>query len=1030
MAKNSAWLVDANNIQIDDYSKADLENSIIKTNEIEFFLSSSEANKYFIVGPKGLGKTLLLKLKSLQLREKGYKVLPENLLCEKLDGINEQFTYNEIRDLETERMWEIIWEMGLCCWIMIGCEIAIPDELSKLFGKATSLSHIVKNLLAAGTKNIDKLYKKYNNSELRPTVDNLQRYGVSQLAIFIDNVDEALSDHVGEKNRVNTDRSYLVSHKIWIRAQISLLSLSKRLINSNPHLKIYLSIRSEAYNQIIAAEKTQIRDLSISLKYSKEQIREIFIKNIKHTKADDLAFPREVDHIKSFVGLSKIPHKFAKDGLGNAKHEDVFDFIYRHTFGRPREIILMGNKIYAIDKKNRTESSIHSAVNEVSINLFEQFTLEIVPYFDLKRFKRFCTEVRKNIFNISTAERVQQLFKSDESIPNICSNYWNSGLLGIVKHNGFTNDTLVQSFQPVGQYTLSENTVPESEYFVLHPATYSIMEEVLYDRSSFYDLDNIVGYEYRFHKPRIANNKIKYHLHIGLERDGISILIPTIYEYKSVAIIINPFDNIWSQIRKVEYFDLNVNGESFRFRVYRDDFPTHKKQKIFREWIDEKQSTLFYTDNQPLLDDIVNVCSTISLTEYDNTDFFSGISENLNNLSKIVYLCKKTFDKDLNKIFSEYLAGKFSNWECQLVLIDRYTLLIEREIHDSILMCRSTVEEYPGKQVSIFHNQASILPSNVVHRPKTIMEFNFLVREFELLREGIYQYYKYLRQKNLIVKTYKESETTLRLFGQLQVEALIGTTDKNVLKAVYGKDVKPELRKELIEQCILHLERLDNLSKYTFNLAGQSVDVDKLKQQDILVDDATFYQFIKYSQIYYSDPGLIVNLMKDLHIVPITAKYDTVFISYSFRDSIFATLIADYLIINGVEVDMFELDNPQGKLKGVMSEYVKKNDKMIFISSENSLKSEACHFELKNCRDKTHKLWGNRLIPIMLDRFILEIEEYRIPPIQRRIFWENIEFIKEDVIQDFTAFNGHIDNHHLEKQIRMKIIENCLIKRG
>ncbi|CAG5002580.1 hypothetical protein DYBT9275_02922 [Dyadobacter sp. CECT 9275] len=1022
--KYSPWFVDADRIQI-GYSTTGIESFLTRTNSINKFLSPQETNKYFLVGPKGLGKTLLLKLKSLQLREKSYKVIPESTLCEKINDIVTKFSYESIHDLETERMWKIIWEISLCCCIARNCNVSLPEEISRIIGLAKSLSSILKIFLSLGTKNIEKLYNKFNDTQLRPIVDNLHERGVSQLALFIDNIDEGFSSHVGEAGKTNSENTYLVSAELWIAAQIAILGISKRLMQANPHLKIYVSIRSEAFNQIVAQEKKQIGDLCTFLEYSKEQIKDIFLKNIRETDSDNLVFPSEKDAIKSFLGFTGMPHRFVRDEKGEKVVEDVFDFIYRHTFGRPREIVAMGERISNISPNERNMETIHNAINNESSELFKQLTLEIIPSFDIDIFRKFINIISKNIFSRRTAEIAYKYFAENEKFKHICSYYWNLGILGIVKQNGADNSRLIQAFRPVGQYSLAKDYVPEYKSFLMHPATYSLMEEVLYDRANFFSLENIVGYDNIFIEARSNYNRIRYHLHLGMGRDSLSILVPTLHNHKILGIVINPSNNIWNELSLVEYFELRVDEDVFKFRVYRDEFEAYRRDQIFREWIDDKQATIFFTGNKELINNIASNASAITTTDYEDIKFLETIGSSVDNNNKIIYLCKRTFDTARELDFKNKLFLIHPSWKLRKVLIDRYTLSSKKSVKNQNLLCEIEVEEYPGKQVSLYHDQLSVIPNGIVRRPKSKEEFDFYEREFRLLREGIYQYYKLLRQKGLIRQGSQDCLPRLRLFASIQIEGLLSGQNRQVLNEVFGRDDRPSIRKELMNECLIHFKRLDALEQSRLGNNGQSVNISELKRTMVLLSNVGIYDFVKLSRDYIEAPSLCVDVLKDLQVYPIK-KYFSTFISYSFRDTQFASTLANYLILNGVKVEMFEIDDPKGKLLGIMSEYVKKNEKMIFLSSRNSLISSACHFELKTCREKISKNWKEMLIPIRIDDYILEIQEYDIPSDKRSLFWENIIFIKENNVHDFSKHSALTDKKLFEAEILEKILNKYL----
>lgn len=58
-----------------------------------------------------------------------------------------------------------------------------------------------------------------------------------------------------------------------------------------------------------------------------------------------------------------------------------------------------------------------------------------------------------------------------------------------------------------------------------------------------------------------------------------------------------------------------------------------------------------------------------------------------------------------------------------------------------------------------------------------------------------------------------------------------------------------------------------------------------------------------------------------------------------------------------------------------MSYNVDNFDRLLFIASKNSLKSEACHFELSNGRKKQDKFWEVVLFPIHTGDFFFTVEE-------------------------------------------------------
>lgn len=136
----------------------------------------------------------------------------------------------------------------------------------------------------------------------------------------------------------------------------------------------------------------------------------------------------------------------------------------------------------------------------------------------------------------------------------------------------------------------------------------------------------------------------------------------------------------------------------------------------------------------------------------------------------------------------------------------------------------------------------------------------------------------------------------------------------------------------------------------------------------------------------------------------------SVFISYSLKDSEIAKNINEFLKSKDVTTFLWENDAPGGKtLKDIMKSNIDSKDRLLFIASENSLKSKACHFELTQGREKQDKLWKTILFPIHLDDFLFRVEYDEIrPKVKRDEFWENIQELRDINSLDFSKFNNGI----------------------
>src|SRR6266498_3246329 len=112
-------------------------------------------------------------------------------------------------------------------------------------------------------------------------------------------------------------------------------------------------------------------------------------------------------------------------------------------------------------------------------------------------------------------------------------------------------------------------------------------------------------------------------------------------------------------------------------------------------------------------------------------------------------------------------------------------------------------------------------------------------------------------------------------------------------------------------------------------------------------DDLNFSVLRKYFNIHTPDIKSIASGVTS------EINFRNVFISYSFKDNPFARLLNDQLSENGVKTFLWEKDAPGGEyLADIMEENIKKHDRILFIASQNSIKSKACQFEISEARKK------------------------------------------------------------------------------
>jgi len=153
--------------------------------------------------------------------------------------------------------------------------------------------------------------------------------------------------------------------------------------------------------------------------------------------------------------------------------------------------------------------------------------------------------------------------------------------------------------------------------------------------------------------------------------------------------------------------------------------------------------------------------------------------------------------------------------------------------------------------------------------------------------------------------------------------------------------------------------------------------------------------------------GIHNSEIKD-YVYGLTSKieFQSIFISYSFKDKAFAKQINEELNKKGIMTFLWEKDSPGGAtLKEIMSGNINAKDRILFIASKDSLKSSACQFELSEGRKKQNLTWENVLFPIHVDNYLFELKKDNIRPIEvQDEYWKNICELRDLNSLDFSKF--------------------------
>ena len=465
----------------------------------EYLEIGNHESRFFLIGSKGLGKTLLLRYKSYLYHKHlgdAYKFNTSiTELTDNLDINYNTFSRDELIHFQNHDHWEKIWSLTLWIIVFKVYGLQIPNELNRLINGATKITPIFSYLLAE--RHQVSRFTDFRN-QLLARNHEIQ----SGVALFIDDVDQSFErilrdDHYKEWSVAEQDHP---SVKIWVSAQMGLVAAIYSIYRQNSHVKIFANIRREPWEVFEGALKANYSNHATFLEYEKFEILQILEKNIDMMERKQYVLPNNADPIKKFIGFDEIPHRFALKPEGSPRIENVFDFIYRHTFGRPREIVLMGREIcfktsnggYRQKPLEEKIIEIRSVVNIWSLELFKRYRDEIIPAFNEEQLNRFIKKLRMNVITPEDLDLLPQ---------NLLNKYFSFGLLGRAVHHSISpegEEIYRQTFLPPATYNYTKiEQLPVADYYFTHPCLDSLLIQHLRFLKA-YNKTNVIGQGYIF----------------------------------------------------------------------------------------------------------------------------------------------------------------------------------------------------------------------------------------------------------------------------------------------------------------------------------------------------------------------------------------------------------------------------------------------------------------------------------------------------------------------------------------------------
>jgi serine/threonine protein kinase len=457
------WATDANQIDI-----VDLEKILFHNDMVDGFLNGR--HRHFISATKGFGKTLLLTYKRHLLTRSSASrgqlptMVPEGRPY--LDFMSEMrllsSRYEEpLADVSTtKRIWSAALRISVISHqpaVIDESEAteldAFPNRIQRWLGGAKIQPTVVfKELTTLGVSELNRLIDRTENF-----LDHKMRQIHEGMFFFVDKVDQAIRH---------------LSQDAWIAVQAGLIEAAWETMNANSHLKIYASIRQEAFSSYQSDIKSNLFAATTSLHYSADEL---------HALLDRLAQCYEgCPTFADFLGLNVVRH-----GRRPAP-EDGFQYVLRHSCGRPRDLVAIAS---AISSKRSTlnESGLREIVQQtcsdvVISNLFDEVRVFLNCLGDRDARLKFLAKLPGNILQKSEAIRVCEEFNGLE--PGTLQHFGEEssdifhpfrdlyfvGLLGVVQRDPETGEMTQRFRRPHDPLAPTTSELPETPVYLIHPA--------------------------------------------------------------------------------------------------------------------------------------------------------------------------------------------------------------------------------------------------------------------------------------------------------------------------------------------------------------------------------------------------------------------------------------------------------------------------------------------------------------------------------------------------------------------------------
>jgi hypothetical protein len=470
--------------------------SIVENFGIRTFLGTS--NKRYLVGPKGSGKTLILLRKAIDQRcQADALCIPSDpdLPVDRLtaaEHIGRRFNFKVSDPAENRLAWTAVWKHCILRSVLHHLRDEILTAAAQAAGAPSAETwhaELIHRRFKEQKDAIDGLLRNVSIHPLRPfqyyaelgarldarpgelsvvrqelrLLESLLQLSRRDVYVFLDNLDDY----------------YEQNPHLWFNSIYGQFRAVREISLAHRHIHVFTSIRQDVYAQFADEMSLQYYDYVTELRYNKSELLSIFQAGIQRLDTNLLMRPglRDSDPWRAFFGESVL---LRNGRVGCEEH--VKDYLYRHSLGRPRDLVHIGTVLLnERPAEGFGTEHVRKAVARAERDIAEQYLAEIRPLLDPRlNLKEFVEQfVTSNVLSSEDLTRITAEYQKKQaisyeldgaSVANPFETLYGLGLFGVEMTLHDSSET-IQQFEPPG-HGLHDNVsrkLPPSDRYFLHP---------------------------------------------------------------------------------------------------------------------------------------------------------------------------------------------------------------------------------------------------------------------------------------------------------------------------------------------------------------------------------------------------------------------------------------------------------------------------------------------------------------------------------------------------------------------------------